>query len=66
MEARDRNTQLNEIAEAIFRKKKARQRELAKLSFEEKIKILVRLQHLASAVSQELRGHSRKPWPLQD
>jgi hypothetical protein len=66
MEARDRNTLLNEIAEAIFRKKQARRGEMAKLSFEEKIKILVRLQHLASAVSEELRGHSRKPWPLED
>ncbi len=34
----------------------------SKLSFEEKIDILVRLQHLASDIGMHARGTAKKPW----
>jgi hypothetical protein len=62
----DNETSVSDLAEYLFQQKEARRRELAALPFEEKIKILVRLQHLASEISQEVRGHSRQPWRLDE
>ena len=54
------NTQ--EFASDLFLKKKQRRRQVASLTFEEKIEILVRLQNLASEISLQARGTCRKPW----
>ena len=45
---------------------KARRRHaLATQPIEEKIRVLVRLQEVASAIAQATRGYSRKPWKLE-
>ena len=53
---------LEALASAIFQKKRERRRQLAKLTFEEKIDLLVRMQHLASDISMQARGTCKKPW----
>jgi len=49
-------------AKAIFRAKARRRRELARLPFEEKIRIVVRLQSISAAIRKNRR---RKGWPLE-
>jgi hypothetical protein len=51
----------NRSAEAVFRKKRERRRQLAKLPFEKKIEIVVELQKAAAGTQ---RGTTRRPWPL--
>jgi hypothetical protein len=51
-----------EPALRLFQKKKERRRLLAKLSFEEKIDIMVRMQNLAGEISLQARRTCRKPW----
>ncbi len=58
----DMNSALSKVALEQFQKKKERRRQLAALSFEEKIEILVRLQQLTSEISMQTRGTCRKPW----
>ena len=58
----DEQKSLEVLASEIFRKKKERRRQLALLSFEEKIDLLVRMQHLASEISKQARGTCKKPW----
>jgi hypothetical protein len=53
---------LQELALEIFQRKKERRRQLAKLSFEEKIDIMVRMQNLVSQIGLQTRGTCRKPW----
>jgi len=47
----------------LFRAKKERRKNLAKLPIEEKVKILVRLQKLAAPLLLA-QGLSRKPWKI--
>jgi hypothetical protein len=51
----------NEAAEIIFRKKRERRRQLAKLPFEKKIEIVVELQKAAAAIRKDPR---RIVWPI--
>jgi hypothetical protein len=48
--------------EAIFRRKHERRQELASLSPEVKVKMLIQLQHLASQVAHETGRPCKKPW----
>ena len=53
----------NKTVEAIFQAKERRRRELAKLTIEEKIKILVELQKIACPILST-RGIKRTPWVI--
>lgn len=55
---------LKQLFDAQIAAKSRRRRELAARPIEEKVRILVRLQGVASAIAQATRGHSRKPWNL--
>jgi hypothetical protein len=45
----------NQTAQAIFKAKAERRRKLARLPFEEKIRIIVRLQKIAAAIRKDRR-----------
>lgn len=49
-------------AEVVFKKKRERRRQLAKLPFERKIEIVVELQKAADGIREDSR---RKIWPLE-
>jgi len=49
------------IAKAIFKAKAERRQKLARLPFEEKIRIVVRLQRIAAAIRKD---HKFKVWRL--
>jgi hypothetical protein len=49
------------VVKAIFRAKADRRRKLARLPFEEKIRIVVRLQGIAAAIRKDKR---RQVWQL--
>ncbi len=51
--------------EELFRQKRSRRQDLAKLSIEEKIKVLIKLQHLASSIGRQTGRKHRKPWDVQ-
>ena len=51
----------NKAAERIFRQKRDRRRQLAKLPFEKKIEIVVELQKTAAAIRKDSR---RIVWPI--
>ncbi len=51
----------NRAAEIVFRKKRKRRRQLARLPFEKKIEIVVELQKTASAIRKDPR---RSVWPI--
>jgi|WetSurSiteA1Bulk_404760.scaffolds.fasta_scaffold670102_1 hypothetical protein len=51
----------NEAAERVFRRKRERRRQLAKLSFEKKIEIVIELQKTAAGIHKDPR---RFVWPL--
>ena len=51
----------NNVAEIIFRKKRERRRQLAKLPFEKKIEIVVDLQKAAAVIRKDPR---HIVWPL--
>lgn len=48
----------------LFKAKDRRRKELAALSFEEKIAILIQLQEWASSITKEVRGVCKKPWKI--
>jgi len=50
--------------EDIFTEKRERRQKLANLPIEEKIKILIELQKIASQI-YSIRGIKKKPWKLQ-
>jgi len=50
-------------AEDVFRKKRERRRELAKLPFEKKIEIIVEMQKAAAAIR---RSRHSTVWPLSN
>ena len=50
-----------ESAERVFRKKRERRRQLAKLPFEKKIEIIVELQKAAAGIP---KGTSRRVWSI--
>lgn len=54
----------NKYIEKIFRAKKKRRIELAKLPFEKKIDILIELQKMASGVPSIRRKHKLGPWKI--
>ena len=54
----------HQLASRLFRQKRARRRALAALSFPEKIAVLIRLQHAASAISSVARHQRVRPWKL--
>lgn len=58
------NSRLQELAEASFRHKQERRRELAALPIEEKVEILIRLQEMVAEVAWETRGAKLEPWKL--
>ncbi len=51
----------NKTAESVFRKKRARRRQLAKLPFERKIEIIVELQKVAAEIRKDPR---HIVWPI--
>jgi hypothetical protein len=48
-------------AEAAFKKKRERRRQLAKLPFEKKIEVVVELQKAAAGIREDL---GRRIWPI--
>jgi hypothetical protein len=48
-------------AKAVFKKKRERRRQLAKLPFEKKIEIIVELQKAAAGIQ---KGTSRRVWSI--
>jgi hypothetical protein len=52
---------MNRSAEFVFRKKRERRRQLARLPFEKKIEIVVKLQKIASTIRKNRR---RIVWPI--
>ncbi|MBL8795886.1 MAG: hypothetical protein JNM56_18425 [Planctomycetia bacterium] len=52
------------LAQSAFRQKEVRRRALGMLSFEQKIDLLIRLQHLASDIRREVGGTYRRPWRI--
>jgi hypothetical protein len=53
---------ISKSAEAVFKKKRERRRQLAKLPFEKKIEIIVELQKAAAGVHKE---KARLIWPIE-
>jgi hypothetical protein len=51
----------NRSAEAVFKKKRERRRQLARLPFERKIEIVIELQKAAAGIRRDSR---LKPWSL--
>jgi hypothetical protein len=49
----------------LFSAKESRRRELATLPIEQKIEILVKLQHLASNVGRHAGRPYKKPWDIK-
>lgn len=58
------NPRLQELAEASFRQKGERRRELAALSIEEKVEILLHLQQMTAEIAWETRRVKLEPWNL--
>jgi hypothetical protein len=58
----DRQTQ--ELAERLFRQKRARRRALAALPVSKKISVLIQLQRMASEVQAAAGRSPRHPWKL--
>ena len=58
------NPRLEELAEASFRQKRERRRELAALPIEEKVQILLQLQRMTAEIAWETRGVKLEPWKL--
>ena len=52
---------MQETAEALFRAKQKRRRELSRLPFEEKMRILADLQKMAREVQRTAGGMRRRP-----
>ncbi|HOP61446.1 MAG TPA: hypothetical protein PKZ60_08580 [Candidatus Saccharicenans sp.] len=52
---------MNKSAEQVFEKKRERRRQLAKLPFEKKIEIVVKLQRIAAEIHPD---KSRRVWPI--
>jgi len=50
--------------EKLFQVKQKRRRELAKLPFERKIRILIELQKIADDIRATLRGSKRRSWNI--
>jgi len=59
------NQRLQELAEASFRQKQERRRELAALPIEEKVEILLRLQQMVADLAWETQGVKLEPWKLE-
>jgi len=53
-------------AEALFRAKQRRRRELAKLPLERKIRILVNLQKMANEIRATVGGIKRRSWDIRE
>lgn len=53
-------------AEALFRAKQRRRRELAKLPLEEKIRILADLQKMANEIRATVGGIKRRSWDIRE
>jgi len=51
--------------EELFRWKELRRRDLATLPIEEKIKIVIKLQHMANKIRRQTGRESRKPWDVK-
>jgi hypothetical protein len=58
--------QTRNLAQRLFRQKRARRRALAALSFPEKISLLVRLQHIASDIRTVARRKTPPPWKIKN
>jgi hypothetical protein len=59
------NPRLKELAEASFRQKRERRRELAALPIEEKVEILIMLQRMVAEIAWETRQQKLEPWKLE-
>jgi hypothetical protein len=55
----------NVSKEELFAWKQSHRHDLAKLPIEEKIKVLIKLQHLASKVKTQSGRKYRNPWDVQ-
>jgi hypothetical protein len=51
--------------EELFRWKRSRRHDLANLPIEEKIKVLIKLQHIASKVGRQAGRNYGRPWDVQ-
>ena len=51
--------------EELFRWKQSRRHDLAKLPIEEKINILIKLQHMVSKVGRQAARSYGRPWDVQ-
>ncbi len=51
--------------EELFRWKQSHRHDLATLPIEEKINILIKLQHMASKVGRQAGRNHEKPWDVQ-
>lgn len=60
------NSRLQELAEASFKKKRERRRELAALPIEEKVEILILLQRMVAEIAWETRRVKLEPWKLEE
>lgn len=58
------NQDMHRIVKKLFRAKKERRRDLAKLSFEKKVKILLELQSYASFIRSLARRKGPAPWNI--
>lgn len=56
------NARLQELAEASFKHKRDRRRELAALPIEEKVEILILLQRMVADIAWETRREKLEPW----
>jgi len=52
---------MNKYPESIFEKKRQRRRQLARLPFEKKVEIIIKMQR---AVAEIKKDSKHKPWPL--
>lgn len=53
--------EMDKLIESIFEKKRRRRNQLAKLPFEKKIEIIVKMQRAVAEIKKESKY---KPWPL--
>jgi hypothetical protein len=59
-----RSDQLEQLAQAVFARKRERRQQLAALPVEEKFEILLHLQQLASDVAKAAGRPAKQPWVI--
>ncbi len=56
---------VNDVLQRLLKAKEDRRKELARLPIEEKVKIVVRMQHMAAPLLRQ-RGKEVHPWTLDE